>query len=540
MSQMIKIPDLGDAAEGTVVDISVCVGDTIEIEDALITLEGDKATMEIPSPVAGVVESIELAVGDTVKTGQAMMCIQVDDASLAMVEDPSASQTIDTHIDVGAPSKTTSLLQTVVVPDLGDAAEGIVIDIAAVVGSSVKTEDPLMTLEGEKAAMEIPSPFEGVIESIEIQVGDTVKTGQSIMSMQVQGAEKTTDSEDRSASAAVTSEIKAVPDQAPLKSESSILPVEGAHTDRSVYAGPGVRRMAKQLGIDLVRVRGSGRKGRLLKTDLEAYVRQKLSTSGESSSGLVVAPWPKVRAEGAVELKPLSKLRQVAGQFLHRNWVHIPHVTQFDQADFTDLERWRQSAKAQATSYECRLSPLVLVMKVLVESLRAFPQFNASLNEEGTALMVKQYYHFGVAVDSPNGLVVPVIRDVDQKDIVALSQEIAAVAEQARTQGLASDQMKGSSFTVSSLGGIGGMAFTPIVNAPDVAILGLSKTQLQPVYQDDQWVPRLMLPLSLSYDHRAIDGAEGVRFTVDLAQRLAQAHEHADEWWPNVSDTTGA
>lgn len=534
MSQMIKIPDLGDAAEGTVVDISVCVGDTIEVEDALITLEGDKATMEIPSPVAGVVESIELTVGDTVKTGQAMMCIQVDDASSTLVEDPSASQIIDTHIDVGVPSKKTESLQTVVVPDLGDAAEGTVIDIAAVVGSSVKTEDPLITLEGEKAAMEIPSPFEGVIQSIEIQVGDTVTTGQPIMSMQVQGAETPTDSEDRSA--AVTSEIKAVPDQAVLKSESSILPV----TDCSVYAGPGVRRMAKQLGVDLARVRGSGRKGRLLKTDLEAYVRQKLSTPDASSSGIVVAPWPKVRAEGAVELKPLSKLRQVAGQFLHRNWVHIPHVTQFDQADFTDLERWRQSAKAQAASYECRLSPLVLVMKVLVESLRAFPQFNASLNEEGTALMVKQYYHFGVAVDSPNGLVVPVIRDVDQKDIVALSQEIAAVAEQARTQGLASDQMKGSSFTVSSLGGIGGMAFTPIVNAPDVAILGLSKTQLQPVYQDDQWVPRLMLPLSLSYDHRAIDGAEGVRFTVDLAQRLAQAHEHADEWWPKVSDTTGA
>ena len=517
--ETLCIPDLGGADQATVVAISVMVGSTIELEDPLITLEGDKATMDIPAASAGQVETIHVAVGETVKTGQAMLDVMTAE-TLKPSEDLDRSN-VPIHIDE---PDTAPRIETVCIPDLGDAAEATIVDIQVKIGEQVTEESPLMTLEGDKAAMEVPSPFTGTIESIDVQAGESVKTGQPMMTLSVMTVSKPLQSKKTpspSIDRSVQRDAQAVSDSEPSRLTSA-----------QVYAGPGVRRMAKQLGVDLARVKGSGRKGRILKKDLEVHVRKQLAAP-QSNSNFVVAPWPKLESEGPVEFKPLPKLRQVAGQFLHRNWVHIPHVTQFDQADFTDLEAWRQSAKAQAAEYECRLSPLVLVMKVLVESLKAFPDFNASLNEAGTGLTLKQYYHFGVAVDSPNGLVVPVIRDVDQKDLVTLSKEIAEVAEQARTQGLRPDQMKGSSFTLSSLGGIGGQAFTPIVNAPDVAILGLSKTQYVPVYDGKQFIPRLMLPLSLSYDHRAIDGADGVRFTVDLANRLAQAHQFADQWWPN-------
>lgn len=413
-------------------------------------------------------------------------------------------------------------IKEVKIPDIGGASNVDVIEVLVAPGDEVKAEASLITLEGDKATMEIPAPFAGKVKDIKVAVGDKVSEGSLILTMEVGGEAKTE-----------TKKEEAAPEKAETKTEKEMAPVTEkpapkaaaavsteAVASEDIYAGPAVRRLAHELDIDLMRVRGSGPKGRILKEDLKAAL---MGGSAQITAGFAIAPAPSVdfAKYGSIEIQPLNKIKKLTGANVHRSWVTVPHVTQFDEADITEMEAFRNSQKSAAEAAGVRLTPLVFIMKAVVASLKAFPTFNASLDSTGENLVMKNYFHLGIAVETPNGLVVPVIRDVDQKSLFELAKELAVISAKAREKGLSVADMEGSCFTISSLGGIGGTAFTPIVKAPDVAILGVSKAAMKPVYQNNQFVPRLMLPLSLSYDHRVIDGAEGARFTVYLASRLA-------------------
>lgn len=404
-------------------------------------------------------------------------------------------------------------LQQIKIPDLGTKSELDVIEIMVKPGDTVDVDTPLITLESEKASMDIPSIAAGVIETVMIKLGDKVKAGDLILTLLVE--------EESSAVA----ECK-VPDEKPTLTLSpddenliEVLTVSSIATDSSPAASPIVRRLAREFDIDLSCIQGTGRKGRIQKSDLQAYVKSAMQ--GQGVSGLPLPPVVDHAAFGDIDIQPLSKIRRFSATNLHRNWLQVPHVTQFDEVDITELEAFRQAKKALLEKQGIKLTSLVFIMKAVVAALKQFPEVNASLDSDGEHLIIKKYFHLGVAVDTPNGLVVPVIRHVDQKGILELAQELGEVSEKARTKGLTPSDMQGSCFTISSLGGIGGTAFTPIVNMPDVAILGVSRSSMKPVFQHGQFVPRLMLPLSLSYDHRVIDGAQGARFITALSQSLA-------------------
>lgn len=411
-------------------------------------------------------------------------------------------------------------------PDIG-AKEADVIELLVKPGDSVAVDTSLITLEGDKATMEIPSPFAGTVKEMKVKVGDKVSQGSQILILEVAetaAAEKgevtnaPSPPSKEEAKASMT-EGTPQPSKAPAaEEETPFMPPSGIE----VYAGPGVRRLARELGVDLNRVSPSGEKNRITKEDIHRFVKAELSKPS-AAGGFQVSPGPVIDFAkfGEIEVKPLNKIKQLTGTNVHRSWVTVPHVTQFNEADITELENFREQQKATAEKKGIKLTPLVFIMKAVVASLKAFPHFNASLDSSGNQLIYKKYFHLGVAVDTPNGLVVPVVRNVDQKSLYELAQELAQISVKAREKGLSINEMQGSSFTISSLGGIGGTAFTPIVNAPDVAILGVSKANIKPVYQGNIFVPRLFLPLSLSYDHRVIDGADGARFIVYLAERLA-------------------
>lgn len=410
----------------------------------------------------------------------------------------------------------------ILIPDIGGAENIDVIEVLVSAGDQVKAEQSLITLEGDKATMEIPSPYTGVVENVALKVGDKVSEGSLILTMEVSESVSTQIEKPAEKKPEASKPVPQKQSTTPIAQPAFIpqvadLPPAGAE----VHASPGVRRIAHEFGVDLRKVRGSGRKGRILKTDVQAFVKAALA--GAFGGGLNVAPAPKVDHAkfGEISTEPLSKINKLTGAVVHRSWVTIPHVTQFGDADITDMEAFRQKNKAKAEEKGVKLTPLVFIMKAVVSSLKAFPRFNSSLDESGENLILKKYFHLGIAADTPNGLVVPVIRDVDKKSIYELAEELAKISAKARDVGLTPAEMAGSCFTISSLGGIGGTAFTPIVKAPDVAILGVSRSDMKPVYQEGQFVPRLMLPLSLSYDHRVIDGADGARFIVDLAKRLA-------------------
>jgi pyruvate dehydrogenase E2 component (dihydrolipoamide acetyltransferase) len=393
------------------------------------------------------------------------------------------------------------------IPDLGEASSASVIEVLVQPGDKVEKEQALAILEGDKATMELPAEQAGVIEEIYIKVGDNVKTNDKLVKIKKQIVKEV--------------QINPLPQKTQPKEALEITePIKS-----NMYASPSVRKLARQLGVDLSSVKPSGKKQRVTKLDVKSFVKNALANKS-STSGFEIAPWPKLDLKdlGDVTVVPLNNIKQISGSFLHRNWVKIPHVTQFEQADITDLEAWRKENKEAALELGCKISPLILVLKAVVEVLKLYPSFNSSLSNDGKSLIQKNYYNIGVAVDSPSGLLVPVIKDVDKKSIVELAKEIASVAKQAREKGLSANQMKNSTFTISSLGGIGGTYFTPIINAPDVAILGLSRSELQPKYIDNKLKPRLMLPLSLSYDHRVIDGADGARFMVELSKQLAAFH----------------
>lgn len=511
----VLVPDIGNAAAAEIIEIAVKPGDKIHQDDTLITLESDKASMEIPAPFAGTVAEIKVKVGDKVSAGHLIAIVQ-EEGSAAQ---PEAAPAPKAEAAKPAPQTSAATVQDVVVPDIGNASNVDVIEIHVRPGAEVAAEEPLITLEGDKATMEIPAPFAGTVQEVNINVGDKVSAGSLILTM------KTTASAaapEQPKAAAVPAPIEKAPAPPAASASTALAPAQStAATD--VYAGPAVRRFARELGVNLAQVKGSGPKSRILKEDVQAYVKQRLAAPQASSGamGLPQAPVVDFAKFGPIETKPLNRIKKLTGANLSRNWLLVPHVTQFEEADISEMEAFRKAQQSLVEKQGIKLTPLAFIMKAVVASLKAFPNFNASLDASGENLILKQYYHIGVAVDTPDGLVVPVIRDVDQKSVTELAKELAEVSAKARNKALTAADMQGSTFTISSLGGIGGTAFTPIVNLPDVAILGVSKAAMKPVYQNGQFVPRLMLPLSLSYDHRVIDGAEGARFIVHLAAGLA-------------------
>ena len=492
--ELVTVPDIGGAENVEVIEVYVKVGDHVTAEDPLATLEGDKATMDIPSPLTGVVKAMKLAMGDKISMGSPIVEIEVMKAKGAEKQVNSPAKVADEQ-----PSTAEYVIS---LPDIGTKDDVKVIDIMVSVGETIEKESSILTLEGDKASMDVPSPETGVVKEILIAVGDAVREGSPVVIL-------TTES--------VIAPVQ-VPAQtaAPLVSDTQHKPAGSGTT----HASPAVRRLARELDINLSSVSGSGNKGRITKADLRSHLSGSSSSAGGSALG--VLPMPKIDFSkfGDVETQSLSKIQKISGANLHRNWVSIPHVTQWADADITDLEEFRKREKESAAKKGIRLTPIVFLMKAAVAALKEFPKFNSSLSPCGAELIMKKYFHVGVAVDTPNGLVVPVIRDVDRKGIVELAAELASISKKARETGLTMAQMQGGCFTISSLGGIGGSAFTPIINAPEVAILGVSRTQQKPVWTDGDWARRAMLPLSLSYDHRVIDGADAARFVTYFAECL--------------------
>ncbi|WP_318504423.1 pyruvate dehydrogenase complex dihydrolipoyllysine-residue acetyltransferase [Photobacterium leiognathi] len=514
----VHVPDIGgDEVECT--EIMVSVGDTVEEEQSLITVEGDKASMEVPAPFAGTVKEIKIAEGDKVSTGSLIMVFEV--AGSAPATAPVAQAAAPAPAAPAAPAA--SAAKEVNVPDIGgDEVE--VTEIMVAVGDTVEEEQSLITVEGDKASMEVPAPFAGTVKEIKIAEGDKVSTGSLIMVFEVAGAAPAAAPVAQAAAPAPA----AAPAAAPAKAEAPAATGEFVENNEYAHASPVVRRLAREFGVNLAKVKGTGRKNRVLKEDVQNFVKDALKRleSGAGASGkgdgaaLGLLPWPKVDFSkfGETEVKPLSRIKKISGANLHRNWVMIPHVTQWDNADITALEAFRKEQNAIEAKKDSgmKITPLVFIMKAAAKALEAFPSFNSSLSDDGESLILKKYVNIGIAVDTPNGLVVPVFKDVNKKGIYELSEELMAVSKKARAGKLTASDMQGGCFTISSLGGLGGTAFTPIVNAPEVGILGVSKSEMKPVWNGKEFEPRLQLPLSLSYDHRVIDGAEGARFITYL------------------------
>ncbi|EJM7849708.1 pyruvate dehydrogenase complex dihydrolipoyllysine-residue acetyltransferase [Vibrio parahaemolyticus] len=521
----VHVPDIG-GDEVEVTEIMVAIGDSIEEEQSLITVEGDKASMEVPAPFAGTLKEIKVAAGDKVSTGSLIMVFETAGsgapAAPAAVEAPAAA----------APAA--SAAKEVNVPDIGgDEVE--VTEIMVAVGDTVEEEQSLITVEGDKASMEVPAPFAGTVKEIKIAAGDKVSTGSLIMVFEVAGAAPAPAAAPAQAAAPAAAPAPKAEAPAAAAPAAPAAPAAGDFQDNDEYAhaSPVVRRLAREFGVNLSKVKGSGRKSRILKEDVQNYVKEALKRleSGAAASGkgdgaaLGLLPWPKVDFSkfGETEVQPLSRIKKISGANLHRNWVMIPHVTQWDNADITALEAFRKEQNAIEAKKDTgmKITPLVFIMKAAAKALEAFPAFNSSLSEDGESLILKKYVNIGIAVDTPNGLVVPVFKDVNKKGIYELSEELMAVSKKARAGKLTAADMQGGCFTISSLGGIGGTAFTPIVNAPEVGILGVSKSEMKPVWNGKEFEPRLQLPLSLSYDHRVIDGAEGARFITYLNSCLS-------------------
>ncbi|ORX32705.1 dihydrolipoyllysine-residue acetyltransferase, partial [Vibrio cholerae] len=479
-------------------------------------------SMEVPAPFAGTVKEIKIAAGDKVSTGSLIMVFEVAGAA------PLAAP-VQAAAPAAAAAPAVAALKEVQVPDIG-GDEVTVTEIMVNVGDSISEEQSLITVEGDKASMEVPAPFAGTLKEIKVATGDKVKTGSLIMVFEVAGA----------APVAAPVQAAAAPAAAPAQAATPAAAApatSGEFQENHEYshASPVVRRLAREFGVNLAKVKGSGRKNRILKEDVQNYVKEALkrlesgaqaAASGKGDgAALGLLPWPKVDFSkfGDTEVQPLSRIKKISGANLHRNWVMIPHVTQWDNADITELEKFRQEQNAMEAKRDTgmKITPLVFIMKAAAKALEAFPAFNSSLSDDGESLILKKYVNIGIAVDTPNGLVVPVFKDVNKKGIYELSKELAEVSKKARGGKLTAADMQGGCFTISSLGGIGGTAFTPIVNAPEVAILGVSKSEMKPVWNGKEFAPRLQLPLSLSYDHRVIDGAEGARFITYLNECLS-------------------
>ena len=530
MSIEIKLPDIGND-EVEVTEILVKVGDKVAVDDNIMTVEGDKASMEIPAPQAGIVKSIIVKVGDKVKTGVDIMVFD-EEGGAAAPASQSASQQTAAKVEVTPTTSSVSQTVDVNVPDIGgDEVE--VTEISVKVGDTVAIDDNIITVEGDKASMEIPAPVAGVVKNIIIKVGDKVKTGSKIMEFETTtAAAPTANSAATTPAPASASTTSASTTAVAASAATATVPATSGNdfveNDAYAHATPSVRRLARELGVNLAKVTPTGPKHRILREDIQAYVKNavKQVESGAAGGALPgLLPWPKVDFSkfGEIESLPLTKIQKVSGANLHRNWVMIPHVTEFDESDITDLEAFRkqQNAEAEKKKLDLKITPLVFIMKAVASALKAYPRFNSSLSEDAQTLIIKKYINIGVAVDTPNGLVVPVFKDVDKKGIVELSRELAEISKKARDGKLTGSDMQGGCFTISSLGGIGTTSFTPIVNAPEVGILGVSRSSMKPIWNGKEFTPRLMLPLSLSFDHRVIDGADGARFLSHIVNVLS-------------------
>ncbi|CZH41557.1 TPA: dihydrolipoyllysine-residue acetyltransferase [Legionella pneumophila] len=530
----IKIPDIGGANQVDVIEILVKEGDQIEVDTPLITLESEKASMDIPSPISGTVTQILVKVGDKVSEGDLIVKAKSDtttniSSSQEQKAEPekqnlqtrAEEQSVDTKATASTPGSKDIEIS---IPDIGGANDVDVIDILVKPGMEVEKDQALITLEGDKATMDIPSPYAGKVIEMKIKLGDKVSQGTPILTLKTPGKSETLEIE--------KSQIKNISEQSikeiekpyeEVKSEPiSINSLEIAESKSIlISAGPAVRRLAREFGVDLSLVQGSGRKSRITKEDLQNYIKVRLSEK-TTSGGFSLPSNPAIDFSkfGSIETKPLNKIKKLTGTNVHRSWITIPHVTQFDEADITDLEAFRKSESESAKNQDYKLTLLAFVCSVVCKALHAYPQFNASLDASGENLIYKKYYNIGIAVDTPNGLVVPVIKNVDKLSVIDIAKEMSRLSTKAREKGLTPIDMSGGCFTISSLGGIGGTAFTPIVNSPEVAILGLSRSIIKPIYDNKEFKPRLMLPISLSYDHRVIDGAEAARFTRFLCDCL--------------------
>ncbi|PTU76507.1 dihydrolipoyllysine-residue acetyltransferase [Pseudomonas mangrovi] len=535
MSELIRVPDIG--GEGEVIEILVKEGDHIEAEQSLLTLESDKASMEIPAPRAGVIKSLKVKLGDKLKEGDALLELdsesQADAPAAANPPVDEAEEELPQPEDGGAASAdaaqapaSAEASEEIRVPDLGSDGKARVIEILVKEGEQINADQSLVTLESDKASMEIPSPKAGTVERIAVQLDAEVGKGDLILHLRTSSASaKPQPSSRRSPSEPAKATIAAEADRAPAPTARSADPAPVGAPSRGgskVHAGPAVRMLARELGVDLGQVSASGPKERILKEDVQGYVKQRLNTPAAATSGSGIPAIPAVDFSrfGETEEVPMGRLMRLASTNLHRSWLNIPHVTQFDSVDISDVEEFRQAQKAAAEKAGVKLTLLPILLKACARLLREMPDFNSSLAPSGEALIRKKYVHIGFAVDTPGGLLVPVIRDVDSKSLLQLAGEAAELAEKARSKKLSPDAMQGACFTITSLGHIGGTGFTPIINPPEVAILGVSRSSLQPVWDGKAFQPRMLLPLSLSYDHRVINGAAAARFTRRLGDLL--------------------
>ena len=532
MSELIRVPDIG-SGEGTVIELLVQVGDRIDADQSLLTLESDKASMEVPAPKAGVIKSLKVKLGDKLKTGDELLELEVEGASAPApaAAAPAAAPSAEVAVAAApapAAAPAAESVQDVRVPDIGSSGKARVIEVLVKAGDRVEADQSLIVLESDKASMEIPCPQAGVVESVSIALNDEVATGAPILTLRVAGAAPVAAPAAPAAPSAPAAPA-APASAAPAPAPAAVAPVAPApRAAGKAHAGPAVRMLAREFGVELAEIPATGPKGRVLKEDVQAYVKammQKAKAAPEGAAGGAgIPPIPEVDFSkfGEVEEVAMSRLMQIGAANLHRSWLNVPHVTQFESADISELEDFRKAQQKVAEKAGVKLTVLPFLLKACAQVLRELPDFNSSLAPSGKALIRKKYVHIGFAVDTPDGLLVPVIRNVDQKSLLQLAAEAAELAEKARSKKLSGDDMQGACFTISSLGHIGGTGFTPIVNAPEVAILGVSKATMQPVWDGAAFQPRLMLPLSLSYDHRVINGAAAARFTRRLADLLAE------------------
>ncbi|MFD3300952.1 dihydrolipoyllysine-residue acetyltransferase [Aquipseudomonas alcaligenes] len=542
MSELIRVPDLG--GEGEVIELLIKVGDRVEAEQSILTLESDKASMEVPVPKAGIIKELKVKLGDRLKEGDELLVLEVEGAAPAAepvaaavaAEAPKAAEAAPPAAPAAAPAAAS--VQDVHVPDIGTSGKVKVIEVLVKAGDSIEADQSLITLESDKASMEIPAPAAGVVEEVVVKLDAEVGTGDLILKLRVAGGANEAAAAPATAPSSASEPVHRTPPGAKPEVAAEVGAIAAlaaaaaavtppVRDGSKVHAGPAVRMTAREFGVDLAAVPGTGPKGRILKEDVQAYVKAMLQKAKDApaagaTGGAGIPPIPEVDFSkfGPVEEVPMTRLMQVGAANLHRSWLNVPHVTQFDSADITELEAFRVAQKAVAEKAGVKLTMLPLLLKACAHLLKELPDFNSSLAPSGKALIRKGYVHIGFAVDTPDGLLVPVIRDVDQKSLLQLAAEAAELAEKARTKKLSPDAMQGACFTISSLGHIGGTGFTPIVNAPEVAILGVSKATMQPVWDGKAFQPRLMLPLSLSYDHRVINGAAAARFTKRLGDVL--------------------
>lgn len=524
----VRVPDIGDFTDVEVIEVHVGTGDTVSLEDPLVTLETDKASMDVPSTAAGRVLEVAVSAGDRVSEGSLILTVAGEETGTASAPGTSAPAPAAAGPQAGVGE---GKELEVKVPDIGDFTDVDVIEVHVAAGDRVAAEDPLITLETDKASMDVPAPVPGVVKSLSVKAGDKVSEGAPVLVLSTEGGAGSDSGTTVSAPAAppppaapapARPEAAASPPPATAPRRGELPPIDEAGFARA-HASPSVRRFARELGVDLGRVSGSGVKGRISRDDVKAYVKSILSGQAAAIAPPALPTVPEVdfAKYGEIDVQPLSRIQKISGPRLHASWINLPHVTQFDQADITELEERRQTLKAKAEKQGARLTPLAFLVVACVKTLKEFPRFNTSLDPSGESLVYKKYFHVGFAADTPNGLVVPVIKNADQKSLLQIARELADLSARARDGKLPAADMQGGTFTISSLGGIGGTAFTPIINAPEVAILGVSRSSLQPVWQDDAFVPRLMLPLCLSYDHRIIDGAEAARFITFLSAQMA-------------------